>query len=109
MRIGLSLGEASVEDGDYFGEPVVEASRLCAAAEGGQILVSDLVRQVGGARDGYRFRSLGGLELKGISEPVQAFELAVGAGHRGTDCVAGAAARAAGNRLRGARGRARAA
>ncbi len=75
VRIGLSLGEASVEDGDFFGEPVVEASRLCAAAEGGQILVSDLVRQVGGARDGYRFRSLGGLELKGISEPVQAFEL----------------------------------
>ena len=75
VRIGVSLGDTTVEDGDHFGEPVVEASRLCAAAEGGQILVSDLVRQVGGARDGYRFRSLGGLQLKGLAEPVQAFEL----------------------------------
>src|SRR4051812_38112189 len=29
IRIGLSAGEAEVEDGDYFGVPVVEAARLC--------------------------------------------------------------------------------
>lgn len=75
VRIGVSLGDTTVEDGDHFGEPVVEAARLCAAADGGQILLSDLVRQIGGARDGHRFRALGALELKGISEPVQAFEL----------------------------------
>ncbi len=75
VRIGLSLGEATVQDGDYFGEPVVESSRLCAQAQGGQIVVNALVRQLGGARDGHKFRSLGGLELKGISEPVTAFEL----------------------------------
>jgi class 3 adenylate cyclase len=75
VRIGVSLGDTTVEGGDHFGEPVVEAARLCAAAAGGQIVVSDLVRQIGGAREGHRFRSLGGLELKGISEPVAAFEL----------------------------------
>jgi class 3 adenylate cyclase len=75
MRIGISLGEATVEDDDYFGEPVIESSRLCAEAQGGQIVVNALVRQVAGAREGHSFRSLGGLELKGISEPVQAFEL----------------------------------
>jgi class 3 adenylate cyclase/tetratricopeptide (TPR) repeat protein len=75
VRIGVSLGDTTVEEGDHFGEPVVEASRLCAAAQGGQIVVSDLVRQIGGTRDGYSFRSLGGLELKGLAEPVQAFEL----------------------------------
>jgi tetratricopeptide (TPR) repeat protein len=84
VRIGVSLGDTTVEEGDHFGEPVVEAARLCAAATGGQIVVSDLVRQVGGARDGHRFRSLGGLELKGLPEPVHAFELqwepAVGGG-----------------------------
>ena len=48
VRIGVSLGEATAEDGDYFGEPVVEAARLCAHAAGGQILVNALVRQVGG-------------------------------------------------------------
>jgi class 3 adenylate cyclase/tetratricopeptide (TPR) repeat protein len=75
VRIGVSLGEASAEDGDYFGEPVVEAARLCAFAEGGRIIVNALVRQLAGSRDGHSFDSLGGLELKGISEPVQAFEL----------------------------------
>ena len=75
VRIGVSLGDATAEEGDYFGWPAVEASRLCAAAEGGQIVVNVLVRQVAGEREDERFRSLGGLELKGISEPVQAFEL----------------------------------
>jgi class 3 adenylate cyclase len=28
VRIGVSLGDTTVEDGDYFGEPVVEAARL---------------------------------------------------------------------------------
>src|SRR5579862_3902766 len=42
VRVGMSTGEAVEEDGDYFGDPVVVAARLCAAAEGGQILASDL-------------------------------------------------------------------
>src|SRR5436305_14769554 len=44
VRIGISMGEADVEDGDYFGPPVVEAARLCNAAAGGQVLCSDVVR-----------------------------------------------------------------
>src|SRR5277367_837118 len=75
VRIGVSVGDTTVKDGDYFGEPVVESARLCAHAEGGQIVVNALVCQLAGSRDGHRFRSLGGLELKGISEPVAAFEL----------------------------------
>ncbi len=75
VRIGVSVGDATTEEGDYFGEPVVESARLCARAQGGQILVNDLVHRLAGSRDGHRFKSLGGLELKGISEPVQAFEL----------------------------------
>jgi class 3 adenylate cyclase len=75
VRIGVSLGEATAEDGDYFGEPVIEAARLCAHAAGGQIIVNDLVHRLGGSREGHSFQPLGDLELKGISEPVQAFEL----------------------------------
>lgn len=71
----MSVGGTTVEDGGYFGEPVVESARLCAFAAGGQIIVNALVRQLAGSRDGHAFDSLGGLELKGISEPVQAFEL----------------------------------
>ena len=38
MRIGLSVGEATREGDDYFGDPVIEAARLCGQASGGQIL-----------------------------------------------------------------------
>ena len=70
VRIGISAGEAVLDDGDYFGEPVVEAARLCAAANGGQILASDLVRASAGRRATQTFISLGALPLKGLPEPV---------------------------------------
>jgi hypothetical protein len=74
--VALSAGEATKEDGDYFGEPVVEAARLCARAEGGQILISDVVRANAGRRSPHAFSSLGELELKGLPEPIET--LAVG-------------------------------
>lgn len=42
IRIGISVGEAESEDGDYFGLPVVEAARLCAKADGGEILTTEI-------------------------------------------------------------------
>ena len=54
--------------------PVVEAVRLCGEADGGQILTTDLVRIVGG-RDGHEFRPVGALGLRGIPEPVTAYEV----------------------------------
>ncbi len=75
MRIGISAGDASFEDGDWFGTPVVEAARLCAAANGGQILASDLVRALAGSRTDLELRSLGGLELKGLPEPLPSCEV----------------------------------
>jgi hypothetical protein len=44
IRIGIGAGDVAVEDGDVFGTPVVEASRLCAIATGGQIVVAALGR-----------------------------------------------------------------
>jgi len=74
VRIGVSAGEAVEEDGDYFGDPVVEAARLCAAANGGQILAADLVRLMVGRHATQTFVQVGPLELKGIPEPVDAVE-----------------------------------
>ena len=75
MRIGISAGDATFEDGDWFGTPVIEASRLCGAADGGQILVSDLVRALAGSRTDHEVRSLGARELKGLPEPVAVSEV----------------------------------
>jgi adenylate cyclase len=34
MRVGISAGDATFEDGDWFGTPVIEAARLCSDANG---------------------------------------------------------------------------
>jgi class 3 adenylate cyclase/tetratricopeptide (TPR) repeat protein len=70
VRIGVASGEVTEEDGDYFGDPVVVAARLSAAAEGGQILAAELVRQIIGAHASQTFVELGPLDLKGLSAPV---------------------------------------
>ncbi|MGH8974640.1 MAG: BTAD domain-containing putative transcriptional regulator, partial [Acidimicrobiia bacterium] len=74
-RVGLHAGEPLREDEDFFGTPVVVAKRLCDGAEGGQILVSGLLRDLVGRRGGYSFRDLGGLSLKGLAEPVATYEV----------------------------------
>jgi len=71
IRIGLSGGEATREGDDYFGDPVIEASRLCARATGGQILVSALVGATAGRRNPHVLDSVGQLALKGLPEPVE--------------------------------------
>jgi len=70
IRVALCAGECDVVDGDYFGPTVVQAARLCAAAEPDQILVSDMVRMLAGSRGGFEFSSPESRELKGITEPV---------------------------------------
>lgn len=76
VRIGISMGEVTAEDNDFFGEPVVEASRLCSAAEGGQILCAGVVRTVVGRHlDGLDVVDVGSLNLKGLPRPVPAVEV----------------------------------
>jgi class 3 adenylate cyclase len=75
MRVGVSAGDMQLEDGDYFGMPVVEAARLCAVATGGQILVSDLVRTLAGSRGRHDFCALGEQSLKGVPAPVGVVEV----------------------------------
>lgn len=70
IRIGVSIGDVSNEGGDVFGVPVVEASRLCASAVGGEILVAELVRALARGRGGFVFENMGDLDLKGLPEPL---------------------------------------
>jgi DNA-binding SARP family transcriptional activator len=75
VRIGLQVGDPIRDEDDYFGTPVVIARRLCDAADGGQILTSELVQGIVGSRGGHRFRPLGDLALKGVATPVAACEV----------------------------------
>jgi class 3 adenylate cyclase/tetratricopeptide (TPR) repeat protein len=73
IRIGIGVGEVTAEDSDYFGMPVVEAARLCDKAQAGGILTTELVRAICGRHQD--FAAVGRLELKGVPEPVEAFEV----------------------------------
>jgi ubiquinone/menaquinone biosynthesis C-methylase UbiE/class 3 adenylate cyclase len=71
LRVGVSVGEVRFdEDGDCFGLAVVEAARLCAGANQGEILVSDLTRRLC-VSSSHPFRALGPRSLKGIEAPVE--------------------------------------
>jgi class 3 adenylate cyclase len=70
MRVGVSAGEVTQERDDYFGMPVIEASRLCAAAGAGQILASGIVTLLVGAGGVHRFEPVGEMVLKGVPDPV---------------------------------------
>ena len=75
VRIGVSHGEATIEEGDWYGIPVVEASRLCERALGGQIVVAEVVRAIAAHRGRHEFEPLGVLELKGLREPLEAHQV----------------------------------
>jgi class 3 adenylate cyclase len=66
VRIGLNTGESVQEEGDYFGTAVTLAARVADRAQGGQILVSELVRNLVGSLAGVEFRNAGRKQLKGI-------------------------------------------
>jgi class 3 adenylate cyclase len=67
VRMGLHTGEVLVDDdGDLFGKHVVVAARIGALAEGGEILVSSLVRRIAEARGDLPFVASRAVELRGI-------------------------------------------
>ncbi len=74
VRVGLNAGEPIAEDDDLFGTAVNEAARITAAAQGGEILVSDVVRQLVKGKD-FLFSDVGERQLKGLDEPVRLYEV----------------------------------
>ena len=74
VRIGLNAGEPIAEDEDLFGTAVIEAARIAATAKGGEILVSNVVRELAKGKD-FLFVDRGEVTLKGFDEPVRLFEV----------------------------------
>jgi class 3 adenylate cyclase len=52
VRMGLHAGEAIREEGDFFGRSVILAARIAAQARGGEILVSEELRELAGRGSG---------------------------------------------------------
>jgi class 3 adenylate cyclase len=72
IRVGVSSGDVRMEGADCYGNPVIEASRLCAAASGGQVLAAESTRLL--ARDYEPMRLVGVRELKGLPDLTEVWE-----------------------------------
>ena len=70
VYVGLNAGEPIAEDEDLFGTSVDLAARLVDHAEPGQIIASDVVRQLAAGKD-FLFADLGETELRGFEDPVK--------------------------------------
>ena len=74
VRIGINAGEPVADGNDLFGTAVQLAARVCARAEPGEILTSDVVRQLVAGK-GFMFADQGEAELRGFEDPVRMYEV----------------------------------
>ena len=75
LRSGINAGEPIAEDDDLYGTAVIQAARVMGLADGGQILITDTVRNLVAGKD-YRFSDHGTHDLKGFEEAARLFEMA---------------------------------
>src|SRR5438477_916115 len=68
IRIGVNTGEVVEEAGDIFGAAVNVAARVAGKAKGGEILVSEIVRQLVGPIAEMKFDYRGRYKLKGFPD-----------------------------------------
>jgi class 3 adenylate cyclase len=74
VRIGLNAGEPIAEEEDLFGTAVIRAARIAALAQGGEILVANVVRELAEGK-GFLFSDRGNVALRGFEDPVRLFEV----------------------------------
>ena len=74
IRVGIAAGEPVDHNNDLFGPTVNLASRICDAARAGEVLVSDVVGELG-TSSGFSFAGPTPLDLRGFAQPVPVFTL----------------------------------
>jgi class 3 adenylate cyclase len=79
VRMGLHTGEPALGSEGYLGLDVVRAARICTAAKGGDVLLSETTRLLVGSSlpDGVTIARLGQRHLKDFDQPEEVFELAI--------------------------------
>jgi predicted ATPase/class 3 adenylate cyclase len=71
VRVSVHAGSASERDGDFFGPPVNQVARINGIGHSGQVLVSDVARQLMYQPAGV---DLGVHQLRNLSEPVRLWQ-----------------------------------
>ena len=79
IRMGLHTGEPAVGEEGYHGLDVVRAARLCGAAAGGSVLLSETTRALVGSAvpEGVAVHPVGERRLKDLDEPERVYELEI--------------------------------
>lgn len=77
VRMGIHTGDAIDAPGGYIGLDVHRAARICAAAHGGQVLLSDATRTLvkDSLPQGVTVRDLSRHRLPSLSRPQQLFQI----------------------------------
>ncbi len=73
VRMGLHVGPATVQDGDYFGPDVNRTARLMSVEHGGQIVCSSAVGEL--VRDRFTLVDLGEHRLRDLQSSVHVFQV----------------------------------
>lgn len=75
IRIGIHLGDVTMENGDVFGDGVNIASRLQAIADPGGIYITESVHKAIRGKGEIQSRLLGEVILKNIDYPIRIYSL----------------------------------
>ncbi|MEX0282001.1 MAG: adenylate/guanylate cyclase domain-containing protein [Arenibacterium sp.] len=75
LRIGVNLGDVLIDGEDIYGDGVNVAARLEAAAEPGEVYVSEVVAGQASGKAKVGFEDLGERRLKNIAEPVRVYRV----------------------------------
>jgi class 3 adenylate cyclase len=74
--MGLHTGEAIRDADDFFGKNVILAARIADQAEGGEILVSALVKELIESGGDFHFENGRDVALKGLSGTGKVYSVA---------------------------------
>ncbi|MFO7591092.1 MAG: adenylate/guanylate cyclase domain-containing protein [Acidimicrobiia bacterium] len=76
IRIGMHTGEAIVDaEGDLFGKHIIMAARIANLADGAQIFVSSLTKEISASRGDLKFGPPMEKDLKGIEGTHHVYEV----------------------------------
>jgi adenylate cyclase len=73
VRVGIHTGPALASEGDWYGRAVNVASRLCATAPGGEVMVSENTRSAAGSLTGVAWGERELHWLRNVSQPIGAY------------------------------------
>jgi pimeloyl-ACP methyl ester carboxylesterase/DNA-binding winged helix-turn-helix (wHTH) protein/class 3 adenylate cyclase len=74
VRAGIHTGDAVAESGDAAGGPGITASKTASLAAGGEIVVSDVVRQLLAGK-GFEFSECESCVLEGLDRPMDVYRI----------------------------------